>query len=98
MTVQLYYKTLEQYSLVEISSAMKIHLRDPVEGRFTPKPAHIIGILNVVKKQILEKEFYKPINMNRPPGTRGSYEKGELAMKKIKKIISDMNLIKRKGK
>jgi hypothetical protein len=37
-----WFRTLEGYSLPALSAAFSAHMRDPVNGKFEPKPAHII--------------------------------------------------------
>jgi hypothetical protein len=37
-----WFRTLEGYSLPVLSAAFSAHMRDPVNGKFEPKPAHLI--------------------------------------------------------
>jgi hypothetical protein len=37
-----WFRTLEGYDMPTLSAAFSAHMRDPVNGKFEPKPAHII--------------------------------------------------------
>jgi len=37
-----WFRTLEGYDMPTLSAAFSAHMRDPVSGKFEPKPAHII--------------------------------------------------------
>ena len=38
----IWFRSLEEYSLQTVSAAFSAHMRDPANGKFEPKPAHII--------------------------------------------------------
>lgn len=42
----LYWSVLEEYSLEQIQTAIRAHLKDPSDGRFFPTPASIIAKIN----------------------------------------------------
>jgi hypothetical protein len=49
--LNIYWKILKVYDLKDIQIAIQQHLLDPVEGRFFPKPAHILAMCQLSEKQ-----------------------------------------------
>lgn len=45
--LQVYFMSLTQYSYEQVEWAMGEHLKDPIDGKFFPKPANIIKHLKV---------------------------------------------------
>lgn len=41
-----WFRCLEGYDLAQVSAAFSAHMRDPHNGKFAPKPAHIIEQIN----------------------------------------------------
>lgn len=41
-TIAVWFRSLEGYDLATLSAAFSAHMRDPANGKFEPKPAHII--------------------------------------------------------
>lgn len=45
-----WFRSLENYSMETLSAAFSAHMRDPVNGKFEPKPAHIIDQIEKASK------------------------------------------------
>lgn len=45
----LFFASLEHYELSEISAGLSEHVRDPVNGRFPPQPAHIVAKIEFLR-------------------------------------------------
>ena len=71
--LEIYWRNLIEYPLEEIKIAVDLHVKDPVKGRFLPRPADIIGnmhgdsgvrsivawegILKALRSGVLDHEF-----------------------------------------
>lgn len=43
--IDIYWESLEEFSLEEVSKALRLHVRDTEAGRFLPKPADIVRFI-----------------------------------------------------
>ena len=46
MALQIYFESLKEFDFSLISNAVMIHVRDPQQGMYFPKVAHIINFIN----------------------------------------------------
>jgi hypothetical protein len=60
--LNIYWSSLSGYKACYLANALKLHIDDPVEGRFCPKPAHLIAhILPMQDSEKRSLEFDKQI-------------------------------------
>ena len=44
--IVMYWETLNRFNPDYLDNAVKLHIADPVDGKWFPKPAHLIGHIN----------------------------------------------------
>jgi hypothetical protein len=53
--LQIYWQSLGGFDAGHLAKALKLHIDDPVEGRFCPKPAHLIAHIKPMQEAAKRK-------------------------------------------
>jgi len=76
--LQVYFMTLSEYSYNQVEWAISEHMKDPVDGKFFPKPANIIKHLQTNELSTKEKAELAWAQIEREIRVTGSW--GKLVM------------------
>lgn len=68
--LKIYWEALKEFKPEHLTKALNLHLADPVEGKWPPKPAHLIGyILDMVAREKSKAAYIAQQNQlpHKPP-------------------------------
>ena len=86
--LQVYFMSLTQYSYDQVEWAIGEHLKDPVDGKFFPKPANIIKHLQQTEASTEDKATLAWNQIIREMRKHGAYDPLELADKQALAAIA----------
>lgn len=87
VTINFYWDTLADFSLADISRAVKVHLQNPDSGQFMPKPADLIKYLHGDTKT---QSLIAWSRVRRMVSRVGGYQSIEFEDKFSNQVIYDM--------
>lgn len=88
--ITVYWTRLSKFNPVHIELAAAEHMDDPEEGRFFPKPAHLIKYINEYMATEKREKMFKDQEakqLEKPVRTIEQMEVGYKALKKMKESL-----------